>query len=108
MQREAEVCMALVTAPSPDRVAEFCRHHQITELALFGSALREEFGPESDIDLLVTFDSSARISLFDLVDMADELTGLHGRRVDLVPKEGLKARIRDSVINSATAIYAAA
>jgi uncharacterized protein len=73
MQEEAEVSMALVTAPSPDSVAEFCRHHQISELALFGSALREDFGSESDIDLLATFEPSARISLFDMVDMADSL-----------------------------------
>ncbi len=100
--------MALLTTPNAASIGEFCRHHQISELALFGSALREDFGPESDVDLLVTFEPCARISLFDLVDMADELARLFGRRVDLVPKEGLKTRIRNSVVESSRVIYAAA
>ena len=99
--------MALLLAPSPDSVAEFCRRRQIAELALLGSALREDFGPTSDVDLLVAFDSGAKVSLFDLVDMADELSGLYGQQVDLVPKEGLKPVIRQSVIESSRIIYAA-
>jgi predicted nucleotidyltransferase len=86
----------------------FCKRYQILELAVFGSALRDDFGPESDIDILVTFDPAARVSLFDLVDIADELTGIMGRRVDLVTKTGLKSNIRQSVLASSRIIYAAA
>ena len=92
----------------PEQVAEFCRQHEVQELALFGSALRGDFGPESDVDLLVTFTPGARVSLFDLVDMAEDLSGLFGRRVDLVLKRGLKPRIRRSVLESSEVIYAAA
>ena len=78
-------------AIDPEQVADFCRRHEVQELALFGSALREDFGPASDVDLLVTFIPGTRVSLFDLVDMAEDLSRLFGRRVDLVPKSGLKA-----------------
>ena len=90
------------------RVADFSSRHQVAELALFGSALREDFGPDSDLDILVTFKPGARVSLFDLVDMADELSDLFGRHVDLVSKQGLKSRIRRSVIESSKVFYAAA
>ncbi len=91
-----------------EQVADFCRRHEVQELALFGSALREDFGPQSDVDLLVTFTPGARVSLFDLVDMAEDLSRLFGRRVDLVLKKGLKPRIRGSVLESSKVIYAAA
>jgi predicted nucleotidyltransferase len=70
--------------------------------------LRNDFAPDSDVDVLVTFAPGARVSLFDLVDMADELTKLMGRQVDLVTKQGLKPQIRQSVIDSSQIIYAAA
>jgi predicted nucleotidyltransferase len=92
----------------PEQVADFCRRHEVQELALFGSVLREDFGPRSDVDLLVTFTPGARVSLFDLVDMGEDLSRLFGRRVDLVLKRGLKARIRRSVLESSEVIYAAA
>jgi hypothetical protein len=80
----------------------------VAELAVFGSALRDDFGLESDVDILITFAPEAEVSLFDLVDMADELSGIIGRHVDLVPKQGLKPRIRQSVLESAHVLYAAA
>jgi len=89
-------------------LAEFCQRHLVAELAVFGSALRDDFGPESDVDILITFAPEAEVSLFDLVDMADELSAIIGRRVDLVPKQGLKPRIRQSVLESAHVLYAAA
>jgi predicted nucleotidyltransferase len=92
----------------PEQIADFCRRHEVQELALFGSALREDFGPESDVDLLVTFTPGVPVSLFDLVDMAEDLSRLFGRRVDLVLKKGLKPRIRRSVLESSEVIYAAA
>ena len=66
-----------------EKIADFCRRWQITEFALFGSVLRDDFGPDSDIDVLVTFEENARWSLFDLVTMQDELEALFGRSVDL-------------------------
>lgn len=73
-----------------DRIKEFCRRWGITELALFGSVLRDDFRPDSDIDVLVTFEPNPRISLFDLVDIEDELAEIVGRRVDLVDRKAVE------------------
>ena len=90
------------------KLAEFAARYQVAELAMFGSALRDDFTSASDVDLLVTFLPGAEVSLFDLVDMADELSRLFGRPVDLVPKSGIKPRIRETVLESSRVIYAAA
>jgi len=90
------------------QLADFCRRHKVLELAAFGSVLHSDFSKDSDVDLLVTFAPDARVSLFDLVDMTDELTQIVGRKVDLVPKRGLKPRIRQSVLETSKVIYAAA
>jgi predicted nucleotidyltransferase len=100
--------MALRIQPSETKLAEFAARYQVAELAVFGSALRDDFSPTSDVDLLVTFLPGAEVSLFDLVDMGDELSRLLGRPVDLVPKSGIKPRIRGSVLESSRIIYAAA
>jgi predicted nucleotidyltransferase len=89
-------------------IAGFSRHHDLAELAIFGSALREDFGQESDVDILVTFKPGTRVSLFDLVDMGEELSELLGRHVDLVPKRGLKPQIRQAVLEISRVIYAEA
>ena len=70
-----------------DEIANFCRHWNITEFALFGSALREDFGPDSDVDVLVSFADNAHWSLFDLAEMADKLKTIFGREVDLIEKK---------------------
>ena len=76
------------------KIEEFCRKWKIVEFPLFGSALRDDFRPESCIDVLVTFASEASYRLFDLVDMEDELKEIFGREVDLVEKNlSNKARI---------------
>jgi predicted nucleotidyltransferase len=68
-----------------DKIAEFCRQHQIKSLSVFGSATREDFRPDSDVDFLVEFEANANIGLFEMVEMQDELSGLLDRRlVDLV------------------------
>jgi uncharacterized protein len=90
-----------------ERLAEFCRRYQVRELALFGSALRGDFGPDSDVDLLVEFEPSAQVGFLTLSKMQRELSALTGRRVDLVPKRGLKEKIRQAVLDSAEVIYAA-
>jgi len=90
-----------------ETLAKFCRKWRIRELSLFGSALREDFGPESDLDFLVSFDPSARWSLWDLVTMRDELMALTGRQVDLVEKEGLRNPYRrERILSTRKVIHA--
>jgi predicted nucleotidyltransferase len=79
----------------------------VQELALFGSALTSDFGEESDIDLLVTFQPGARVGFLTLARMQRELAQILGRKVDLVPKGGLKPIIRESVLANARVLYAA-
>ena len=81
---------------TPAELADFCRRWEVRELALFGSVLRDDFGPGSDVDVLVEFSPDARWSLFDHVQMQDELGELFGRSVDLVTKKGLE-RSRNAV-----------
>jgi hypothetical protein len=73
-----------------DRLEAFCRAHRIRRLSLFGSALRDDFRPDSDVDVLVSFETGARHSLFDLVTMQDELQVILGREVDLVEREAVE------------------
>ena len=73
-----------------DEIADFCRRWKITELALFGSVLREDFGPESDIDMLVQFAPDHRWSLFDHVEMQEDLKEIFGRDVDLVNRQAIE------------------
>lgn len=93
------------------RIAEFCRKWKVTELALFGSVLRDDFRPDSDVDVLVTFAPEARWSLWDSTAMEEELASLLGRKVDLVSKravEGSRNWIRRrAILESAEVLYAA-
>lgn len=88
-------------------LASICRRYQVRELAVFGSVLREEQGADSDIDLLVTFRPGARVTFVTLSRMQRELEALLGRKVDLVPKGGLKPVIREHVMATARVVYAA-
>jgi len=94
-----------------DGIREFCRKWKITEFALFGSVLREDFGVGSDIDVLVSFEPNSRITLFDLSRMEDELAGIVGRKVDIVSKRGIERSLnnirRNEILNSAEVIYVA-
>jgi uncharacterized protein len=89
----------------------FCSRWQITEFALFGSVLREDFRPESDIDVLVTFAEDAPWSLIDEVRMIDELEALLGRKVDLVSRRAVETSHnwirRQNILGTAEVIYAA-
>ncbi len=91
--------MRLNVEASRDEVTAFCERWQVTQLAIFGSALREDFGPESDVDLLVSFEESARHTLFDMVRMENELKAIFGREVDLVSRR-TPERIRPWVSSS--------
>ena len=73
-------------------LAEFCKRWNVVELALFGSVLRDDFGPESDVDVLVSLDETARHTLFDLHQMEEELRSLFGRDVDLVSRPRRRAQ----------------
>jgi predicted nucleotidyltransferase len=94
-----------------EAVAEFCRKWRIAEFALFGSVLREDFSPRSDVDVLVTFSDDARWSLFDFNAMREELTAIFGRNVDLVSRRGLERSRnylrREAILGSLEILYAA-
>ena len=101
---------ARITIPA-EGIAAFCERWQVTELALFGSVLREEFGPDSDIDVLVSFDQAARHTLLDMARMEAELKTLFGREVDLAERAGIEMSRnyirRRAILQSAETIYAA-
>ena len=89
------------------RIAGFCRLYGVRELSLFGSAIRSDFGPESDVDVLVEFQPEVQPSLFRIVDMQDELSKVFGRRVDLVTQRSLSRHLRDEVLLNREVLYAA-
>ena len=88
------------------QLAEFCRRWQIRELSVFGSVLREDFSPGSDVDVLVEFEPEAQIGFLTLAKAARELSSLFGRKVDLIPKNGLKPRLRGHVLAAAEVLFA--
>ncbi len=88
------------------KITEFCRRNQVKSLALFGSVLRADFRPDSDVDILVEFQPEARIGFMAMSRMQRELTELLHRPVDLVPKDGLKPLIRDDVLANIEVVYA--
>ncbi len=97
--------MSDLVIPSPD-LAVICRRYQVRSLSLFGSAARGELGPKSDVDLLVEFLPEARLGLLRYSALMRELSGLLGRSVDLVAKDGLKSRVRAQVLAEARVLYA--
>jgi len=95
----------------PERLAELCRRWSVTELSLFGSALRDDFRPDSDLDLLVTFAPDATWSGWDFVRLKSELEGLFGRKVDLAERAAVETSEnwirRKQILEEAEAIYVA-
>ena len=95
-----------------EKIAAFCRKWQIVELSLFGSVLRDDFRPDSDVDVLVTFAPSVQLDLPQFLDMKEELEALYGRRVDVFTRRTIERspnplRRRD-ILESACKIYEAA
>jgi hypothetical protein len=94
-----------------EKIANFCRHWKITELSFFGSILREDFGPESDVDVLVSFAPDADWSLFDHMEMEEELSAILGRNVDLVSRRAIERSRnwlrRKAILESAEPLYVA-
>ena len=98
--------------PMPmDQIVEFCRRWTLSEFALFGSVLRDDFGPESDIDVLVSYPKDWPHGLFEWVQMQDELALVFDRKVDLVSRRGVEFSRnpyrRKGILDSARVIYAA-
>ncbi|OGD79153.1 MAG: hypothetical protein A2Y64_08430 [Candidatus Coatesbacteria bacterium RBG_13_66_14] len=94
--------------PYIEKLEEFCRRWGITEVALFGSALRDDFGPDSDIDLLARFESGVHWTILDHVQMEDELAEIFGRKVDLVNRmaveESENTRRKKAILGTAEVI----
>jgi predicted nucleotidyltransferase len=89
------------------RIAEFCRRRHVRRLALFGSVLRDDFGPASDVDVLVEFEPG-HIPGFAFVDIEDELAAIFGRKVDLHTPGSLSRYFRDRIIREAQTQYVGA
>ena len=89
----------------------FCQRWQVAELAIFGSALRQDFGAESDVDILIAFPKATRRGLFDLVRMQKELESIFGRDVDLVEKAAVEKSEnyirRNEILNKAYVVFPA-
>ena len=90
---------------SKDRIADFCRQHHIRKLAFFGSVLREDFGPDSDIDVLVEFEPGHTPG-FGFFGIEEELSEMFGRKVDLHTRDSLSRYFRDEVLKEAEIQYA--
>jgi predicted nucleotidyltransferase len=90
----------------PDKISEFCMRYHIRRLAFFGSVLREDFTPESDVDVLVEFEQGTRVGFFELFDMEQELSRfLNGRKVDMNTPNSLSKYFRDKVLREAEVAY---
>jgi len=93
-------------AINKNKLAEFCKKYHIQRLAIFGSVLRNDFGPESDIDVLVDFEPGRTPGFFKLFDMEDELSSIFaGRKVDLRTPQDLSQYFRDKVVENAEVQY---
>jgi hypothetical protein len=99
--------MAISISVPQEKIADFCRRYRLQQMQIFGSTLREDLGPESDVDVLVEFEPDAQIGFITLGRMRRELEELFRRPVDLVPRDGLKSEIREAVLSNAEVIYAA-
>lgn len=98
--------MVRITVDS-DRIADFCRRNRVATLRFFGSVLRDDFGPSSDVDVLVEFQPGTRVGFFAFARMQDELSIILGRPVDLRTPKGLSRYFRDQVVREAEIAYVA-
>ena len=93
-----------------DAIAEFCKRHQVIEFALFGSVLRDDFRPDSDVDVMVTFEPEARPTLLTFAGMMGELEDLLGRNVDLLDRRAVEETSnpyrRPEILRTARVVYA--
>lgn len=90
-----------------EKIRDFCRRHHVRKMSLFGSVLRDDFRPSSDVDVLVDFDEG-HVPGLEFVRMMEELSQIFdGRRVDLVTPRGLHPLLRERVLSSAAVVYGA-
>ena len=88
-----------------DEIRAFCERNHVRRLALFGSVLREDFGPDSDVDMLVEFDANVPVSLFAMGRMQVELSALPGREVDFKTAGFLSRTFREDMVSHAVPLY---
>jgi predicted nucleotidyltransferase len=89
-------------------VIHLCKKYSIVELSIFGSSIRDDFTQNSDVDILVSFDSNSNVTLFDIMDLESEFKKLLKREVDIVEKEALKNPIRkNKILSTRKILYAA-
>ena len=109
MATETTTAPALAIDLPREAIDAFCRRWKITELAVFGSVLRDDFGPESDVDLLVAFAHDAEWTLFDLASMERELEGVIGRRVEVTERAAIERSRnpfrREAILGSARTVH---
>jgi prevent-host-death family protein len=98
---------AALTRSRQDQLNDICERNQVRELSVFGSALRNDFAPNSDVDLLVEFQPHATVGFIELGRLEKELVDYFGRQVDLVPKNGLRPILREEVLATARVLFAA-
>ncbi len=102
--------MGLRIEVDQEKLADFCRRHRIETLAFFGSVLRDDFRPDSDVDVLVDAAPDASWKISDLLDMEEELEALLGRPVDLVERQAVRESPnyirRNEVLRTAEVVYA--
>jgi predicted nucleotidyltransferase len=100
--------MKLPISLDAEKIKDFCRRWKISEFSLFGSVLREDFRPDSDVDVLVTFEPGGGITFDNRVQMLDELGGIFGREIDLVEKDMIRNPFRrHEILKTKEVIYAA-
>ncbi|MCM3875450.1 MAG: nucleotidyltransferase family protein [Thermoanaerobaculia bacterium] len=104
----ARVDLAVRIKVSPEAVAGFCRRNHIRKLSLFGSVLRDDFRPESDVDVLVEFEAGKAPGFIRLARMEGELSGMLGRRVDLLTPASISPHFRQKVLAEALPLHDAA
>jgi hypothetical protein len=96
-----------ITVPQ-EQIIAFCRKWNVVEFALFGSVLRDDFGPNSDIDVLLTFAPGSGITFDNRVEIQDELQALFGRKVDVVEKQAIRNPFRQqAILSTKKVLYAA-
>jgi hypothetical protein len=92
-----------------DAIADFCQRWRMTEFSLFGSVLRADFRPDSDVDVLVNFEAGARWTLLDFAQMREELEAILGRKVDLLTRRGVQQSRnplrRQAILSTAEVVY---
>jgi predicted nucleotidyltransferase len=90
-----------------EQIGESCRRHRIRRLALFGAVLREDFGPDSDVDVLVEFEAGARVG-WNFITIQDELAALLGRPVDVLTPGSIRPAYQQEILSTTEEVYIAA